>query len=374
MPAAEQVLEEAITVAARLGVRSAELHARIERQFAREFTAQTSTAQESVRVADAAIRELEELGDDLALARGWWLRSSDDLAACRWLARATAIEHALTYARRAEAGLAMAGTLGGLLAQALLHGPTPVGEAIERVQRLPDELELAGPLRVAVDTALAGLLAMDGQIEDARRIYRDGIAITEEFGLRLRRAVQAVVGAQIELLAGDPAAAEQELRASSIALGKFGASTSAATHRAMLAEVLCVLGRPEDAEAQARQAADEATEDDLVTQVLWRSALARALIRRSMTADAREPAEEALALSAGMQFPFVQVAAFTAAAEAHAADPVRLLDQASSIMKAKGNRVELARLKSLATELDRADPGGPAVGIIRRQGSATKGD
>ena len=351
MPAAEQVLDEAIAVAAGLGIRSAELHARIERQFVREFTARTSSAQESVRVADAAIPELEELGDDLALARAWWLRSSDDLAACRWLARATAIEHALTYARRAEAGLAMVGTLGGLLAQALLHGPTPVNEAIERVERLPDELGLAGPLRVAVDTARAGLLAMDGQIDDARHIYRDGIATTEEFGLRLRRAVQAVVGAQIELLAGDPAAAERELRASSTALDEFGASTSAATHRAMLAEVLCMLGRPDEAETQAREAAAEATEDDLVTQVLWRSALARALTRRSMTAEAREPAEQALALSAGMQFPFVQVAALTAAAEADAADPVRLLDEASSIMEAKGNKVELARLRSLATEL-----------------------
>jgi class 3 adenylate cyclase len=351
MGAAEDVLDEAIAVGAQLGARSAELHARIERQFVREFTARTSSAQESVRVADAAIPELVVAGDDLALARAWWLRSSDDLAACRWLARATAIEHALTYARRAQAGIAMVGTLGGLLAQALLHGPTPAGEAIPRIERLPLELGLDGPLRVGVDTALAGLLAMDGQIDEARRIYRGGVAATEEFGLRLRRALQAVVGAQIELLAGHPAGAERELRASSMALDEFGASTSSATHRAMLAEVLCTLDRPDEAEAQARQAAEEATEDDLVTQVLWRSALARAYVRRGMRANAREPAERALALSAGMQFPSVQVAALTAAAEADAGDRVRLLDEAMGLMTAKGNRVELARLKSLATEL-----------------------
>ena len=351
MATAERVLDDAIALAAALGTRPAELHARIERQFVREFTSRSASAAESVGLARAAIPELDEAGDDLALARAWWLRSSDDLAAARWLDRATAIERALTHARRAEAGLAMVGTLGGLLAQALLHGPTHVHEAISRVETLPEELGIEGALRVAVDTALAGLLAMDGRIDEARRLYHDGLATTEEFGLRLRRAVQAVVGAQIELLAGDPAAAERELRASSRALAEFGATTSAATHHAMLAEVLCELGRPEEAETQARAIAADATEDDLITQVLWRSALARALARRGMRAEAKEPAERALELSSGMQFPFVQVAALTAAAEAEAADPARLLADARSILDAKGNRVELARLELLAAHL-----------------------
>ncbi len=350
MSTAEHVLDEAIEVAARLGTRAAELHARVERQFVVEFTVRSASAEQSVSVAQAAIRELEGLGDKLALARAWWLRSSDDLAAGRFLDRARAMEHALTYARQAEAGLAMVGTLGGLLAQALLHGSTPVGEAIDRVERLPAELGLEGALRVAVDTGLAGLVAMDGRIDDARRIYQHGIAQTEEFGLRFRRAVQAVVGAQIELLAGDPAHAEKELRASSAALDEFGATTSAATHRAMLAEVVCVLGRLDEAETLARSVAEEATEDDLVTQVLWRSALVRALARRGLMAEAREPAQEALELSAGMQFPFVQVAALTAAAEADPGDAGRLLDAAREIMDAKGNRVELARLESLAAK------------------------
>ncbi len=351
MATAEEALEQAIAAAARLGARSAELHARVERQFVREFTTRSASAEESVMIAQSAIEELEELDDDLALARAWWLRSSADLAAARWLDRATAIERALMHARRAEAGRAMVATLAGLLAQALLHGPTHVHEAIGRIELLPEELGLEGPLRVAVDTALAGVLAMDGRVDEARRIYRDGVATTEEFGLRLRRAVQAVVGAQIELFAGNPDAAEQELRASSLALDEFGASTSAATHRALLAEVLCVLGRPDEAEAEARRVSGEATEDDLITQVLWRTALARALARRGLEADAREPARQALQLSAGMQFPFVQVAALTAASEADVAESALLMDDARRILKAKGNQVELARLSLLPTNL-----------------------
>ncbi len=350
MAAAEEVLDESIAVAEKLGTRAAELHARVERQFVREFTTRSASAEESVEVARAAIAELEELGDHLALARAWWLRSTDDLAAARWLDRAKAIERALAHARQAEAGLAMVGTLGGVLATALLHGPTHVHRATSRIEGLPGELGLDGALRVPIDTALAGLLAMEGRTDDARRVYRDAAATSEEFGLRFRRATQAVIGAQIELLAGNPAGAERELRASSLALDEFGASTSAATHRAMLAEVLCELGRPDEAEAQAGVVAAEATEDDLITQVLWRTALARALARRGMRNEARAPAEQALRMSAGMQFPFARVAALTAAAEAGESEPVRLLEEARVILEAKGNTVELARLELFAAE------------------------
>jgi hypothetical protein len=45
------------------------------------------------------------------------------------------------------------------------------------------------------------------------------------------------------------------------------------------------------------------------------------------------------------------VAALTAAAEANPADRLRLLDDAHSIMEAKGNVAELGRLELLAAEL-----------------------
>ncbi len=102
--------------------------------------------------------------------------------------RGEAIERALEHARRARAGVEMVGTLAGLYAQALLHGPTPVDEAIARVQDLHDELGLDAPLRGSINTSLAGLLAMRGDFDEARRLFRDAAATYEEFGLRFRRA------------------------------------------------------------------------------------------------------------------------------------------------------------------------------------------
>jgi hypothetical protein len=229
-----------------------------------------------------------------------------------------------------------------------------VDEAVVRTQTLSQELRSDRALRAQVETGLAGLMAMQGRVEEARRLYRDVAATYEEFGLRFRRAAQAFIAAQIELLAGNPDGAERELRASTNAFVDFGAATSATTHRAMLAYVLCMLGRLDEAEAEARGVAAEAPTDDLVAQVLWRSALARTLAPDASAAQ--ETAEESLALSAGVEFPFLRVASLETAAEiehktGRPAAATGLLGEALSIMESKWNVVEVARIAALMQAL-----------------------
>jgi class 3 adenylate cyclase/tetratricopeptide (TPR) repeat protein len=348
---AESDLVDAVDSAVALGLRTLELHARIELQFVRAF-AESTPVEESVALAKEAIAELEPLGDELALARAWWLSSSGDLAACRWRARGEAIEQALKHARRARAGTEMVGTLAGLFAQALLFGPTPVDEALARVQGLHDKLGLDAPLRSSVHTSLAGLLALRGDIEEARRVFRDAAATYEEFGLRFRRATQGFVGAQIELLAGDVTAAERELRASSAAFDEIGAATSAATHRALLAEVVVRLGRLAEAEELAQRVAAEASPYDLITQVLWRCALARVRAREGSAHKAVELATEARRLLEDAEFPQLAIATLTAAAEAAAAADEsaaaeQLLVDALKVAEAKGAVASIAQLEAV---------------------------
>jgi len=350
LPGAEAALVEAIDVAVATGQRAAELHARIELQFVRAFAGSTPV-EESVALAEEAIVELEPLGDELALARAWWLRSSGDLAACRFRARGEAIEHALEHARRARAGVEMVGTLAGLLAQALLYGPTPVDEAIARLEGLPDELDLDPTLRGSLYTSLSGLLALRGDLDQARRMFRDAAATYEEFGLRFRRATQSFVGAQIELLAGDVEAAEWQLRASSAAFDEIGAATSATTHRALLAEVVARRGGAE-AEGLARQVAEEALSHDLIAQVLWRCALARVRVGEGSAQEAVELATGARELLVDAEFPQLTITALTVAAEASAAagDPAEaehLLAAARQAADAKGAVASLAQLDAV---------------------------
>jgi len=351
LPGAESALVEAVDAAVALGLRVAELHARVELQFVRAFAASTPV-EESVELAREALAELEPLGDELALARAWWLSSSGDLAACRWRGREAAVERALGHARRARAGVEMVGTLAGLYAQALLHGPTPVDEAIRRIEGLPDELGLDRPLRGAIHTSLAGLFAMRGDFEEARRLFRDAAATYEEFGMRFRRAAQSFVGAQIELLAGEVAAAERELRASSAAFDDIGAATSATTHRALLGTVLAALGRQEEADEVARRVAAAAPEHDLIAQVLWRCTLARVRAREGSAEEAVELAGEARRLLADAEFPQLAISVLTAAAEAAAASgesaaAERLLAEARQIAEAKGAVANLAQLAAV---------------------------
>jgi class 3 adenylate cyclase/tetratricopeptide (TPR) repeat protein len=351
LPGAESALGEAVDAAVALGQRASELHARIELQFMRAF-AESTPVEESVELAKEAIAELEPLGDELALARAWWLRSAGDLAAGRWRARGEAIDQALEHARRARAGAEMVGTLAGLYAQALLHGPTPVDEAVARIRNLRDELGLDAPLRGSINTSLAGLHAMRGDFDEARRLFRDAAATYEEFGLRFRRANQSFVGAQIELLAGDNSAAEQHLRASAGAFDEIGAATSATTHRALLAEVVARLGRLEEAAELARQVAVAAPPEDLISQVLSRSALARVRAAEGSAQEAVELAAESRRLLADAEFPQLAIAALTAGAEAAAAagqgaEAERLLTEARQIAEAKGALASLAQLDAV---------------------------
>jgi class 3 adenylate cyclase len=348
LPGAESALGEAVDAAVALGQRAAELHARIELQFMRAF-GESTPVEESVALAKEAIAELEPLGDELALARAWWLSSAGDLAAGRWRARGEAIDRALEHARRGEAGAEMVGTLAGLYAQALLHGPTPVDEAVARIHDLRDELGLDAPLRGSINTSLAGLHAMRGDFEEARRLFGDAAATYEEFGLRFRRANQSFVGAQIELLAGDTAAAERHLRASAAAFDEIGAATSATTHRALLAEVVARLGRLQEAAELAQQVAVEAPSDDLIAQVLSRSALTRVRAAQASTHEAVELATEARRLLADAEFPQLAIVALTAGAEAAAAagngpEAERLLAEARQIAEAKGAIANFAQL------------------------------
>jgi hypothetical protein len=87
------------------------------------------------------------------------------------------------------------------------------------------------------------------------------------------------------------------------------------------------------------------------TQVVWRTALARVLVRRGEAGAAQGLVREALDLSDGIDFPEVRLAALSAAAEVaeadgRAVDSRRLLEEARDLMAAKGNLVVLDRLEA----------------------------
>jgi tetratricopeptide (TPR) repeat protein len=293
---AHTLLDQALAAAKRDGDRRSELRAMIELQWHRSYTEPEGAADDDRRVAEAAIPELERIGDHLGLAKGWWLLSESHLIAGRWAARTDALERAIVHARRLQ-DEGQLRVLEALYAQALYYGPTPVAEAVRRCSELLAEAPGAPTFEAGIATTLAGLRAMEGRFAEARQLYANSIAVYQEFGLRFRRAARAIVGAQIEVFAGDLAAAEEELRTGYSMLDEMGESGVRSTLASLLADVIALRGNDGEAERFVEITRATAAELDVMPQVLWRRALARTTVRRGDAMEAERLAREAVALA-----------------------------------------------------------------------------
>jgi tetratricopeptide (TPR) repeat protein len=311
---ADEVFGHAMERAALTGDRRIELRAVIERQFLRSFTDPEGSTEEILSVSQSVIPELEELSDDLGLARAWWLASEVHTIACRWGARGEALERALEHAGRAR-DERLQGQLIGLLVQALVYGPTPVPEAIARCVDFNAHAVGDRALEAALSSSLAVLHAMRGDIDEARSLWAHARAIYDDLRLNYRRAARSLVPSTIEMLAGNPVAAEHELRWGYDTLSAMGEKGMRSTLAAFLAETLCAQNRFAEAEELTELSATTAGSDDIVTQVVWRTARAKAYARRSRFAEAEALASEAYELSEATDFPDLRAGAALALAE-----------------------------------------------------------
>jgi ATP/maltotriose-dependent transcriptional regulator MalT len=295
-----------------------------------------------------AIPVLEESGDDLGLARAWRLRGEVAVLAGQWGVRADALERALEHARSA-ADKREEATLVGLLAMAFYFGPTPVDEAISRCRAFLAEMRDESSLEAALSSTLAGLLAMQGDFEEARKLWAAASDEYEELGLGYRRAVRSTIAADIEALAGDEEAAERELRSGYETLKQMGETGARAVIAAYLADCLARMERDDEATGFAEIAADLAAADDLVPQVLCRSVQAKVLARRGEAERAEKLAREAAAMVETTDFPDLQAQTLVSLAEvleyAGTTEEARsLVDRAHALYTKKENVAALRRM------------------------------
>ena len=130
---------------------------------------------------------------------------------------------------------------------------------------------------------------------------REGNAILGELG-RLQSAVSHHE-ALVELLAGEPAAAEAQLRAGYEKLEEMGEHTLIATTAAMLAQA--VSPRAGRRRRRASAIAADAADDDVPTQAMWRGVRARLLAAEGRAEAAAALARDAVALAERTDFPTV---------------------------------------------------------------------
>jgi class 3 adenylate cyclase/tetratricopeptide (TPR) repeat protein len=350
------VLEEAGEFTAKLGDRRLQAHVRLG----------VLQLQLNGPAADLAPirRELTELldvfeaaEDDLGLATTWVTIGQADWLASRAAASEAAYSQALAPARRAGDRWLQLRILSALPSH-LVHGPTPVDQGIRGCEELLGQAEGAPLVESSVLRALARLHAMQGDFERARAEMSRGNEILDELGHKLEAEASRGHGTTfVEMLSGDLEELERALRRSHEALDAMGEKGYLSTVAAILGTVLVDLGRLDEAERFVEASRENASQEDVASQVGWRWGRARVLARRG-DVEAEAVIREALEIAERTDFPNLKADTLVYLAEVlqlegRADEAAVELDRAVAIYKAKGNVVS-ARNASAQLEKLRA--------------------
>ena len=340
---ADAMMASASAAAEKAGDRGAAASIALDRLDLRALVDPNFGVEEMLAGAEEALRTFEELGDELGLARAWRAVAEVHLTRCQWGQSAEALERALDYAEQAG-GEAEVASCQVMLASALYYGPTPVPEARQRCDEILSRAAGHPIVEGNILCYLGGLAAMEGLFDEARGLHRRGRRIFEDLGHTVGVAGSTTVSGPIELLAGDPVAAERDLRAGYETFEAMGETGILSTLAALLAEAVLAQGRDAEAEELTRTSEENSTEEDAASQIAWRTVRAVALSRRGDVVEAERLARDAVALAAETDFLAVRADALVALGEVllaagDAAGAEDCVAEAASLYEAKGMRV-----------------------------------
>jgi DNA-binding SARP family transcriptional activator len=304
--------------------------------------------------ANRAIAIFEELEDDGRLAKAWELLAWVPWFKCRAAETDVALQKAVAYARRAGDRRTEAQSLHLSIGAAYL-GPMPIPDAVHRCEELLKLPEANPRVRAAALRAQAGLAAWAGDDRRARALVRRHRSLVRDLGLRVSAAAAAETYGVVELAAGDPVVAEAEFRRGIESLDEMGDRTMSALLAALLAHALVLQGRADEALRCSERSRDAAAADDLVAQVQWRTAAAKALVRTGKAEEAESLARDALALARTTDFSAIRAETAVTLAEVlrldgRSAAATAYVEEAVAEYERKGCRVHAARARAVLEE------------------------
>ena len=282
---AAAIVESAANRAAAQGDAVAETFARAIVAYHR-FNVQECSLDEFEALTLAAVPLLEATQDHAALVHVWnALGIGIASTRGRWADHVRAAECALEQAQLA--GQSRTGLF--FLDIALALGPTPAGDALQRLDRLLPQ----SPAPYTLGHR-AVLLAMLDRFDEAWPLAREANAWLQELdGRRLGEARLA----EIAVLAGDHRAAAAHLRPLCAWLEERNQPGLLSTFAPTLGCQLVALGCFEEAEALAARGRELGQEEDMPTQTLWRQAQALVHAHRGEHAEAARLGHEAVAIT-----------------------------------------------------------------------------
>ncbi|HLM34606.1 MAG TPA: adenylate/guanylate cyclase domain-containing protein [Gaiellaceae bacterium] len=290
-----RALDEAIEEAVVVGRDELGLWAQLERFYVGVLIEAEPQLEAMEALSREATRMLERAGDDEGVARAWFLFAMPLWAQGRWDDMMEPLERSIEYARRAGRRSMELEALRFVLA-ATMFGSTTVDAGIERGRRVLDEVTDSRELRAWGTRTVATMMGLDGRADEARALFADARAIFAELDNKQGLAVLAFSTAPLELMAGDLAAAERELRAALDLTYEMGDRSRVPNLSALLADVLLDQDRVAEAERYLDIARDAVQAGDAGGQTVTLLAEARLLSRRGSTAEAAALADEAIAI------------------------------------------------------------------------------
>jgi tetratricopeptide (TPR) repeat protein len=297
MEQADTVLSEAVALAQSAGDRLVEADATLALSDLRFHTTAVGRA-EVIDDLEAALRILEEVRDERGMARALTMRGKLTFWNGGCAAALADLDRAARIAYEAGDWAQEADSLHYSLA-AIHRGPMPTDEALARFEEMRPRAERNPRLEIGFLQIRAHMEAMREHFDAARELIARGIALAMDRGFEaLLYSHSKPAAGYVELLAGDAAAAERELRASCEETERIGELGFLSSNVPVLIDAVLMQGRYEEAlQLTKRWHPDRLTvPEDVDAQAGWRRVRARALAGTGDVAEAEQIAREAVAV------------------------------------------------------------------------------
>jgi class 3 adenylate cyclase len=344
--AAERVLGALIEDAVADANQGHEWRARLELGWIQNLNQRLST-QDTTELAQNGLAVLTELGDDAGLARAWRLMSQAANMEGDVTAVGKSMQAAAEHARRVG-DVRLVTESEFWIGFAAYFGETPVVKA----RAICDDLRAraATPLQEThADLWRGGLDAFGGDLKGGIAAVARARARYGELGLRAFYGGSANPQAELELLANDPASAEETLRAGLDALETLGDRAYSSTLLAQLGEAFCEQGRLDAADDALARAESLSAPDDALNVAWFPTLHAKVLARRGRLVEAETLAREGVARTQTLKGHSRQVAY----AHEALAEVLRLAGREEQAREEAERALELHEHKGVVPAIDR---------------------
>jgi class 3 adenylate cyclase/tetratricopeptide (TPR) repeat protein len=347
-----EVVAETRETAAASGDASLEAYAVILGLWIEISWAPEGWADTAQREAATAIFAFEGARDDRGLAKAWALLGLVYLVRAQFAAAEQAWEKAAEHAERAGDRRDELESL-SWVPLTVWAGPTHTDRGLLRCEEILARARGDKKVTASARAAQAAFEAGQGRFDEARASVGRAKALLEEVALVVWLAGPlAQFAGWVELLAGDPEAAERELRWGYDKLREIGELSWLSTTEALLADAVYLTGRPEEAEELSLAAEQSAGAEDRYSHAIVRCVKGKILAGRGDIDAAARLAGEAVALADETDFSDLRwhtrigyAAVLRSAGRVEEASAV--LAEAAEIAARKGNLVAARRARGL---------------------------